>query len=35
MSLYLAPRLKRKKIDMTSEQLLSNLPDINKLKPYP
>lgn len=35
MSLYLAPRVKRKKISMTSKQLLEELPDIENLGPYP
>lgn len=35
MSLYLAPRVKRNKIHMTSQQLLEQLPDIERLGPYP
>lgn len=35
MSLYLAPRIKRKKIDMKEEDLLQKLPDLNDFKPFP
>ena len=35
MALYLAPRVKRKKIHMKAEQLLQELPDISQLKPFP
>ncbi len=35
MALYLAPRIKRKKIHMKAEQLLQELPDISQLKPFP
>jgi hypothetical protein len=35
MSLYLAPRVKRKKIHMTEDDLLQKLPDISQLKPFP
>lgn len=35
MSLYLAPRIKRKKIEMKEEDLLEKLPDLNDFKPFP
>ncbi len=35
MSLYLAPRIQRKKIEMKEEDLLEKLPDLNDLKPFP
>lgn len=35
MSLYLAPRIKRKKIEMKEEDFLQKLPDLNDFKPFP
>lgn len=35
MSLYLAPRIRKKKIHMTKEDLLDELPNIDDLKPWP
>lgn len=35
MSLYLAPRVEKKKIHMRPEDLIEKLPDINELKPFP
>lgn len=35
MSLYLAPRVKRKKIEMKEEDFLQKLPDLNDFKPFP
>ena len=35
MSLYLAPRVKKKKIHMRPEDLVEELPNLEELKPYP
>ncbi len=35
MSLYLAPRVQKQKIQMKSEDLLQKLPDLEELAPFP